>query len=100
MSRMILSVIAGLLSVILLASCASSKRMARMSGGMFGDSFLPEYEYIDGSRQTLPSKMIERKKYEMTAGIDDSIINIWPLKNSCDYDSFIVIATIFHLSGR
>lgn len=90
MSRMILSVIAGLLSVILLASCASSKRMARMSGGMFGDSFLPEYEYIDESCQKLPSKMIERKKYEITAGIDDSIINIWPFfYRNRNYFSFV-----------
>lgn len=90
MNRMILSVISGLLSVILLSSCASSKRMSRMSGGMFGDSLLPEYEYIDGSRQILPSKMIERRKYEMTAGIDDSIINIWPFfYRNRNYFSFV-----------
>ena len=101
-----------ILSSLFFVSCASSERMARMSGGVFGDSKLPAYNRIEGSRQKISSAVIERKTFEMTGKFDDSLINIWPffyrnvnyfsaLWPFMDYDRFgFAIRPFFNKEGN
>ncbi len=59
----------GILAGLLLASCASSERMTRMSG-VLERYEKPRQERIDGFAARVPE--------EQLAPLDDSLINLWP----------------------
>ncbi len=62
---------------LLFCSCASSERMLRMSGGVFGESSLPAPERVS-RKQNIPAKMVDRKHVERVGTFQDSLINLWP----------------------
>ncbi len=75
----------------LLAGCASSERMMRMSGGVF-------YEYSVPTKQRIRSEKFQKKTEQFNAGrksarqelggVDTALVNIWPFYfRSRDYFS-------------
>ena len=69
------------LLVLLLTSCASSERLTRMSGGVITEYSAPKQyrlrseKYQAKSRNFSSGKKISHGK---AAGLDDTLINIWP----------------------
>ncbi len=67
--------------MILIAGCASSDRMVRMSGGVFDEYSVPKSSRIRSEKYQKMSREFSssRRANKMdVAGLDDTLVNIWP----------------------
>lgn len=79
MKKMILFFFAAI--VLVLSGCVSSKRMARMSGGVFDEYSAPPSYQLRSARfqqKTPYADPIRRSSATKIGGLDDTLINIWP----------------------
>ena len=79
MKKMILFFFAAI--VLVLSGCVSSKRMARMSGGVFDEYSAPPSYQLRSARfqqKTPYADSIRRSNATQIGGLDDTLINIWP----------------------
>ena len=79
--------------MILIAGCASSDRMVRMSGGVFDEYSVPKSSRIRSEKYQKMSREFSssRRANKMdVAGLDDTLVNIWPFFfRSNDYWSIL-----------
>ncbi|MBE6355881.1 MAG: hypothetical protein E7058_02055 [Lentisphaerae bacterium] len=67
--------------LLLVAGCASSDRMFRMSGGVFDEYSVPAKSRIRSEKYQAVSRQINspaRANKIQVAGLDDTLVNIWP----------------------
>ena len=66
--------------VLLLASCASSERMVRMSGGVIDSYSIPEKHRLRSEkfRKTEQNAGSRKALNEMEPGTDGTLVNLWP----------------------
>lgn len=67
--------------VMILTGCVSSDRMARMSGGVFDEySAPPSYRLRSEKfmKKTPSADSIKRANTQQVAGLNDTLVNIWP----------------------
>ena len=69
------------LLLLAIAGCASTDRMARMSGGVFDEYSAPRSSRIRSEKYQKVSRELAsstRSNREQVAGMDDTLVNIWP----------------------
>ena len=69
------------LLALAIAGCASTDRMVRMSGGVFDEYSAPKSSRIRSSKYQKVSRELAsstRSNREGVAGMDDTLVNIWP----------------------
>ena len=71
---------AGLLSALLLTSCASSERMVRMSGGVIDSYSIPEKHRLRSEKYRLANENEGERKALKAAepGDNGTLVNLWP----------------------
>ncbi|MBE6389837.1 MAG: hypothetical protein E7043_06660 [Lentisphaerae bacterium] len=73
--------LAGLILLMVTSGCASSDRMVRMSGGVFEEYSAPKSSRLRSEKYQKVSRELSsatRSNRVNVAGLDDTLINIWP----------------------
>ena len=70
---------------ILLAGCASSERMNRMSGGVFQEYSAPKSYRIRSQKFQAKSRRLESGRTDRIGQVENTPVNVWPFWFSSDY---------------
>jgi hypothetical protein len=74
----------------LLAGCASSERMNRMSGGVFQEYSAPKSYRIRSQKFQAKSRRLESGRTDRIGQVENAPVNVWPFCFSSDYYTAIL----------
>ena len=72
-------------AVLLLAGCASSERMNRMSGGVFQEYSAPKSYRIRSEKFQAKTRRLESGRTDRIGHVENTPVNVWPFCFSSDY---------------
>ena len=76
--------------VLCLCGCASSERMARMSGGVIQEYSAPQSRRIRSERFQKHTKAQEKARNDFVGKVEETPVNIWPFFFSSEYYTAIM----------